>query len=127
MKMPKSTLHFLLHHENGLFIVRIFCVLKEVPLYNPTITKFLESKKINIFAVIYFIPILRHSCEYISLRKLFSIPNLAQYMVISKYIKIWNRNFMCVRRRVVSSILTVSYQKNTEDWDWVYFEAYKKS
>jgi hypothetical protein len=36
-------------------------------------------------------------------------------MIISKCIKIWNRNFKFVRHMVVSSILTVSYQKNTKE------------
>jgi hypothetical protein len=35
------------------------------------------------------------------LHKIIFISNLAQYIVISKYVKIWNRNFMFVRPRVV--------------------------
>jgi hypothetical protein len=111
IKTPKSTVHFLVRHEYRFF----FVCFKEVTLYDPTIIKFVGPKKYNTFSVIYFISTLRPSCDYISVPKIIFIPNLAQYMVISKYIRIWNRNFMFVSCRVVSSILTVSYQKNTEE------------
>jgi len=75
------------------------------------IITFAEPKEYNTFTVIYFISILRTSCVYISVYKILFIPHLAKYIVISRYIKIWNRNFIFVRRRVVSSILNVSYQR----------------
>jgi hypothetical protein len=89
-----------------------------VLLYDPAVNKFIQPKMCNIFTVISFISNLSHACDYTSVNvKIIFIPNLAQYMVISKYIKIWNRNFMLVRRRVVSSLLNVSYQKNTVELD----------
>ena len=65
IKMPKSIVHFLVHHEYRFFIVRLLCVLKEVPLrvYDPTIMKFVEPKKCNTFTVNYLISILRPSCK----------------------------------------------------------------
>jgi len=99
---------------NGIvLILRLFCVLKDVPLYVPTVIEFVQPKKFNNFTAIYFVSILRPSCYYISVHKIIFIPNLAQYMYICLYINIWSRNFKFVRLRLLSSILTESYQKNT--------------
>jgi len=71
-------------------------------------------------------PILSPNCDYTFVKKrIVFIPILAQYKVISRYINIWNRNFMFARHNIVSSILTVSYQKNTVELDLRNFEAYK--
>ena len=48
-------------------------------------------------------------------------------MVISKHIKFWNRKFRFVMCSVVSSILTVPQQTNTEEYDSVYFDVCKIS
>ena len=113
IKMSISTVHFLVQHEYRFLIVSLFCFLKEVPLgvYDPTIINFVEPKECNTFTVNYLISILRPRCVCISVHKIIFIPNFAQYIGIGKYIKTWNRMFIFVRRRVVSSILTVSYQR----------------
>ena len=112
IKMPKSTVQFLVQNEYRLFCIFIL-FSEEMPLgvYDPTIIKFVEPKNCNTFTVNYFVSILRTRCVCIFVHEIIFIPHLTQYIVINKYIKIWSRNFIFVRRRVVSSILAVSYQK----------------
>jgi len=69
IKMPKSRVNFLVHHEYRFFIVPLCFVLKEVQLYDPTIIKFVQPKKCNTFTAIYSISVLKASCDYVSVHK----------------------------------------------------------
>jgi hypothetical protein len=59
--------------------------------------KIVEPKKCNIFTAIYFVSSVRPICDYASVHKIIFLTNLAEYMVICRYINIWNSNFMVVQ------------------------------